>query len=319
MYAGAAFVGIVEGFTPGGPDFSTVPGFTALGLVPLILLFGHRAPRRAFAGLGLLGVALIADAMATTHGYGDGATLYMWPALWVARFHGRRATALVVIGIGLAHAVALVQMPPGVGYFDRWLDVMVSVCIVAAVVRVLTERNDRLVHTLHAEARNDPLTGLLNRRGFDERMTAELARASRSAENIAVVTFDIDRFKQINDTAGHEAGDHVLVRVGATLREHARAADVVARVGGEEFAVVLPGCTGGEAAAVAERIRKQLAGAPPAGVPAATVSAGVAAARAPADLSRLLRASDAALYAAKQAGRNRVALAPALSAEATAA
>jgi predicted signal transduction protein with EAL and GGDEF domain len=125
MYAGAAFVGIVEGFTPGGPDFSTVPGFTALGLVPLILMLGHRVPRRAFAGLGLLGVALIADAMA-------------------------------------------------------WLDVMVSVCIVATVVRVLTERNDHLVHTLLMEARNDPLTGLLNRRGFDERIAAELVRARRS-------------------------------------------------------------------------------------------------------------------------------------------
>ena len=165
MFAGAAFVGIVEGFTPGGPHFSTVPGFSALALVPVILVLGPHVPRRALAGLGLLGVAMIADALATTHGYGDGAVLYMWPVLWVARFYGRRATAVVVFGIAVAHAYALTQMPPGVGYFDRWLDVMVSVCIVGAVVRVLTERNDLLVAGLHAEARIDPLTGLLNRAG----------------------------------------------------------------------------------------------------------------------------------------------------------
>ncbi|HSD01435.1 MAG TPA: GGDEF domain-containing protein [Gaiellales bacterium] len=309
MYAGAAFVGIVEGFTPGGPDFSTVPGFTALGLVPLILIFGHRVPRRAVSGLGLLGVVMIADAIATTHGYGDGAVLYMWPALWVARFHGRRATILVVVGIGVAHAVALTAMPPGVGYFDRWLDVMVSVCIVAAVVRVLTERNDHLVAKLVAGARIDPLTGLLNRRGFDERLEAEQIRARRSPRPLAIVSFDIDHFKRINDAAGHEAGDHVLTRVAALLREHARAGDLVARVGGEEFVVVLPQSDAAGGTAFAERIRICVTTDPPAGVPAATVSAGVAAAHAPSALAELLRASDVALYEAKQAGRNRVVVA----------
>ena len=308
MYAGAAFVGIVEGFTPGGPDFSTVPGFAALGLVPLILIFGHRVPRRALSGLGLLGVVMIADAIATTHGYGDGAVLYMWPALWVARFHGRRATILVVVGIGVAHAVALTQMPPGVGYFDRWLDVMVSVCIVAAVVRVLTERNDHLVAKLVAEARIDPLTGLLNRRGFDERVEAELARSRRSARPLAIVLFDIDHFKQVNDTAGHAAGDRVLVYLGAMLREHARAGDLVARIGGEEFAVVLPDCGFGDAEGFAERIRV-LMNVPRTAVATATVSAGVTAAHSPADLASLLRAADRALYEAKQAGRNRVVVA----------
>ena len=306
MFAGAAFVGIVEGFTPGGPHFSTVPGFAALALVPVILVLGPHVPRRALAGLGLLGVAMIADALATTHGYGDGAVLYMWPVLWVARFYGRRATAVVVFGIAVAHAYALTQMPPGVGYFDRWLDVMVSVCIVGAVVRVLTERNDLLVAGLHAEARIDPLTGLLNRRGFDERVQSELARARRAGDSLAVVSFDIDHFKRINDRAGHEAGDRVLIRVGAALRDHVRASDLVARIGGEEFVTLMPECDAAEAQRFAERIRAVLESEPPAGVPSATVSAGVAAAVAPPDLLPLLRASDAALYAAKSAGRNRV-------------
>ena len=241
------------------------------------------------------------------------------PRCGSARFHGRTATVLVVAGIAVAHAVALTQMPPGVGYFDRWLDVMVSVCIVAAVVRVLTERNDHLVGRLLAEARNDPLTGLLNRRGFGERIEAEQARARRSPRPLAIVSFDIDHFKRINDAAGHEAGDHVLVRVAAVLREHARAGDLVARIGGEEFVVVLPQSDAAGAAAFAERIRTHLATDPPAGVPAATVSAGVAAAQAASKPAELLRASDAALYEAKQAGRNRVVVASAPAVERPAA
>ena len=126
MFAGRRSSGC-RGVHAGGPRFSTVPGFATLALVPVILVLGPHVPRRALAGLGLLGVAMIADALATTHGYGDGAVVYMWPVLWVARVYGRRATAVVVFGIAVAHAYALTQMPPGVGYFDRWLDVMVSV------------------------------------------------------------------------------------------------------------------------------------------------------------------------------------------------
>jgi diguanylate cyclase (GGDEF)-like protein len=296
-----------------------VPGFAALALVPLLLVIGPRVPVRYLVALGPLGVVMIADALATTHGYGDGAVLYMWPVLWVGRFYGRRATGLTVVGIAAAHAYALTAMPPGVGYFDRWLDVMVSVCIVAAVIRVLTERNDGLVAGLLAEARIDPLTGLLNRRGFDERVHSELARAGRARRRMAVVSFDIDHFKRVNDEAGHEAGDRVLVRVGQVLRAHARATDVVARVGGEEFVTLLPECDAAGAARFAERIRALLAARPPVGTPSATVSAGVAAGTEVVDLTSLLRGSDAALYAAKRAGRNRVEVAAGPAASRTAA
>jgi diguanylate cyclase (GGDEF)-like protein len=306
MFAAAAFLGIVEGFTPGGPHFSPLPGFAAFGLVPLILVLGHRVPQRALAGLGLLGVAMIADALATTHGYGDGAVLYVWPVLWVARFYGRGPTVLIVAGIAVAHGYSLSQMPPGVGYFDRWLDVMVSVCIVAAVVRVLTERNDNLVAGLLAEARVDSLTGLLNRRGFDERVPAELARVRRAGSSVAVVSFDVDHFSGSTTGPGTRPATTCSSRVGATLRDHARASDLVARVGGEEFVTLMPGCDAVEARGFAERIRVVMESEPPAGTPPATVSAGVAAATAPSDLLPLLRASDAALYAAKRAGRNRV-------------
>lgn len=312
IYAGAFLVGLIETVIPGGPVISLVPGIAALILIPVTLLAGPRVPRWALGGLGMLGTVLIAYAVATTTGFGDAAVLYMWPVLWMSYFFGRGGTALIVAWVGLAHAAALVALPPGAGNVDRWVDVVASVLVVGVVVRFLAERNERLVSELVAEARVDPLTGLLNRRGFAERMEVEVARARREAYPLAVIALDLDHFKRVNDAHGHEVGDRVLNWVGSVLSEHARGGDVVARAGGEEFVVSLPRADAAEARAVAERIRRAIA-APSAGRGchgisaelAVTISAGVAVSSGPLHVDDLLEAADRALYSAKDGGRNR--------------
>jgi diguanylate cyclase (GGDEF)-like protein len=307
IYAGAVVEGLVETAIPGGPEFSLLPGFAALAIAPLTALFGPRLSRRTLVLLGPLGVALIAFAVATTQGASDGAVMYMWPVLWTAAFYGRRATIAIVVCIAVAHGIALAAMPPGLGNVDRWVDVVVSVSVVGAVVRALAARNERLVSDLKAEARVDALTGLLNRRGFEERLAVETGRAARDGSRVAIVAFDLDHFKCVNDERGHEAGDRTLVALGGVIREHARVGDLTARWGGEEFVVVMPGADVEAATALAERVRAALA-ATDMGV---TASAGVGAAEAPFDPRALMASADAALYEAKRAGRDRTGVAAA--------
>ena len=182
---------------------------------------------------------------------------------------------------------------------------MVSVSIVAAVVQVLATRNAALLARTTAEARIDPLTGLLNRRGFNELAHRYLARAEREDSSIAVAAFDVDHFKVVNDEWGHEIGDRVLSQLATVLVAISRDMDLVARAGGEEFVVLLPGSDAEHADAFTQRVRSALAAVDDADVPAVRVSAGVAAAISPTSIEALLRDADQALYSAKRAGRDR--------------
>jgi diguanylate cyclase (GGDEF)-like protein len=157
-------------------------------------------------------------------------------------------------------------------------------------------------------ARTDGLTGLNNRRYFFEVAAHEWAVAQRYGLPLALMLFDIDRFKQINDTVGHQMGDEILRRVARAAAERLRAADVVARYGGEEFIVLLPGSTAQQAAVAAESIREAVAadrvetgGA----CLVATISVGLAEALPDQDtLEQLIRRADRAMYRAKAKGRN---------------
>ena len=170
-----------------------------------------------------------------------------------------------------------------------------------------------LAHVLRAQglADTDPLTGAYNRRTFGELAERELSRARRGRTPVSLLSLDLDRFKRVNDTYGHAAGDEVLASVAALVRSCLRKEDLLARYGGEEFVVLLPGVGQPAAAALAERIRTGLeracvrAGDHDVRI---TASIGVATERGesmPA-LDAMLRGADAALYAAKREGRNRV-------------
>jgi diguanylate cyclase (GGDEF)-like protein len=322
IYAGAAIAGLIEALIPGGQEFSLLPALAALALAALIAAVGPRVPRLALSGLGPLGVAMIAATMANTVGYSDAAVLYMWPAVWTAFFFGTGGTAFIVAWIGVCHAAALMALPQVQANADRWFDVVLAVLVVAGVVRTLARRNERLVDKLVDEARVDPLTGLLNRRGLEERMQAEISRAAREGTPLGAVALDLDHFKDVNDTHGHELGDRVLVWLGALLKEQARGVDVAARVGGEEFVVLLPRADHDAAATFAERVRRAVASAGPesgrgrmglADSLRLTVSAGVAAAEGVIDGHALLAAADQALYAAKHSGRNRTVVGPSVA------
>jgi diguanylate cyclase (GGDEF)-like protein len=155
----------------------------------------------------------------------------------------------------------------------------------------------------------DPLSGLANRRGFDDALASEAARSLRYGRPLSLVVADLDDFKGVNDTHGHAAGDEVIRRVARVLSDNARAADLVARYGGEEFAVLLPETGAREALRLAERMRAAVA---EISVPAAarpiTASFGVATLDAGVSPAALLSAADEALYEAKAAGRNRAVL-----------
>jgi diguanylate cyclase (GGDEF)-like protein len=304
MYGGAALDGAVEGFLPGDPSFAIAPVIGSFVVVALLVAFGERVPRAALALLGPIGVVMIADALSATPGAGDGAVLYMWPVLWSAFFFGRRGAVSIVLCVGAAHAVTLLALPASSSYPGRWIDVMVSVSVVAVVILTLVRHNDELLDRLVDEARTDALTGLLNRRGFDERASLELARARREGGPLAAVVFDIDYFKRVNDEWGHEVGDRVLARTGELLASESREFDVVARFGGEEFVVLLPGQDGAQAEAFAERVRHKLA-TDSASLPRIRLSAGILATSEPHSIETMLQEADSALYNAKRSGRDR--------------
>lgn len=158
---------------------------------------------------------------------------------------------------------------------------------------------------------SDPLTGVPNRRAFDQALRTEWRRCTRAVEPLSVLMIDIDDFKGFNDTFGHLVGDEALISVARALsRSLHRAGDVLARFGGEEFAVVLPGLDATGAMAVAERLVQAAHSVTVRQAPGHAMSVSVGAATwAPGDPARkavaLLAEADAALYAAKAAGKNR--------------
>lgn len=164
------------------------------------------------------------------------------------------------------------------------------------------------------EASHDPLTGLANRRHAGEHLYGACADADRRGEPLSVLMLDLDHFKHVNDRWGHAGGDCVLAAAAGLLRRELRAADLAARIGGEEFLAVLPACGPGDAMAIAERIRLAIGTARiavPGGEATVSISVGVASRRPGEAPDDLLARADAALYLAKERGRDRsVAAAP---------
>ncbi len=172
--------------------------------------------------------------------------------------------------------------------------------------RALEKARDRIAKM----ARTDELTRLPNRRAFNTELERDVSRAHRHDQPLSLAIADLDRFKGINDTYGHDVGDEVLKSFGKVLREECRAEDVPARWGGEEFVVLMPDTTAEDAANLSERIRSRFAELPHEGIDrVVTASFGVAGLRGSEEGADLLRAADAALYRAKESGRDRVVIA----------
>lgn len=184
------------------------------------------------------------------------------------------------------------------------LSTMVRIKFLQDELKGRMEELDRLAST-------DPLTGLYNRRMFFRRMDEEVARAGRTASPMCLIYIDLDHFKNINDTYGHAAGDTVLQQVSRTMNRILRRGDVLGRIGGEEFLILLPDTTGVAGRRIAERLRQRVEHATIFHSDrklSVTVSAGVFSASDPVGLSidDMVRVADQALYEAKDTGRNKV-------------
>ncbi len=189
-----------------------------------------------------------------------------------------------------------------------------------AIVRQQVVLAEQRIEHLKAElelvnklVREDQLTGALNRRGLDDALEREAARADRGGTSLCIALIDIDNFKKINDAFGHQVGDIVLVHLVAIIRETIRANDLIGRYGGEEFLLLLPDSRIDVATAVMARLRRELAGKPISWGKQqllVTFSAGVAT-RAPDEaIEALIHRADQALYEAKRVGKDRVIVAP---------
>ena len=327
LFVGGAALTALGTVLPHSPEleeggFLVLAGVQLLVAVLVVTVVPRLASRRWVPGA--IVVAAIAGVSAAVYLNGErlgGAPgfnefFYVWPAFYFGYFFSQRGIAAsLVLMAGAYGAVVLAIGGDSAEQFTRWI-VTVSVTTGAAVALHGLRRNiDGLLAQLRDTARTDVLTGLLNRRGFDERLALELERSRRTGEPLALVLGDLDRFKSLNDRFGHGAGDTALVCVGQTLTAGCRVIDTVARIGGEEFALLIPGSDAAGALLAAERLRKSLSGIVDGDGRPLTISLGVVDLPANGEtVQELLYAADRALYRAKSLGRDRTVVSDAVPA-----
>jgi diguanylate cyclase (GGDEF)-like protein len=247
-------------------------------------------------------------------------TLYILPIVYVAWIMSRRWVVLVAVLASLTWTAAellddtdvspMVSVINEAAVLSTFLLIGLALSTVRGKQLRLEEANRRIEELLAAErhdARTDPLTGLPNRREFEERLRLEIARCRRDGKPLCLLYLDLDNFKQVNDRHGHGRGDHVLAAMGAALRRVVRESDIPARLGGDEFAVLLWQAEQRGAAIAGERVLKALGK-----VASEYADCGLGASvgvawfeRPPADPEDALDEADAAMYEAKET-RNRV-------------
>jgi diguanylate cyclase (GGDEF)-like protein len=279
-----------------------------------ISLVGSRrwgmGPLYVIVALGVLAVTRAAYYSHDPSGFYS--LFYVWIGLFVVFFFPRPIAVLYLVGVALAYAVLLAVEDQNAA-LARWVTTIGTIVLAAFLIDSLVGRVRRMAHesaaiareraelmaTLAEVARTDELTGLANRRAWDESLDRELARAKRESTPLSIAIIDLDRFKNYNDDHGHQAGDRLLKQLAAAWRQELRATDILARYGGEEFALALPGCDVMDATGLVERLR--------ATTPSAqTVSAGLAVWDGEESAEALFGRADRALYAAKEGGRDRI-------------
>jgi diguanylate cyclase (GGDEF)-like protein len=231
---------------------------------------------------------------------------------WIGLCGTRRQLWCMLAAITILFVVPLIAGGPADHQPGAWRAAVLFIAVSgligatgqALVARVREQQldRDRLLAQLHDLAHTDPLTELPNRRAWELELERALAHAGRNGESLSLAVLDIDNFKDINDRRGHAEGDSLLIDTARRWSEVLRADDVLARIGGDEFALLMPTCAEQDAAAVLARIRTSTP------VPY-SCSVGLAAWDGAETGERLLQRADAALYDAKRSGRDRVAAA----------
>jgi diguanylate cyclase (GGDEF)-like protein len=257
----------------------------------------------------------------TLLGWNSGFQFYLIPLVPFVMFNDRAgkktvigASIVVLAAFLLLHALAPSGTTLGAGLaLFRYVNLVVPLCMLGLLSYYFRLASESVEQKMTEMAQTDPLTGLFNRRQMSLRLQEEVARYKRTGTDFSVIIADIDHFKSINDSYGHDVGDRVLGRVALLFAEALRGGDAVARWGGEEFLVLLPGAHISAAQDVAQRLRlaaeARLGDVEGLGAPL-TVTFGVATFAATPSLERCLKAADEALYRGKAEGRNRVVSAP---------
>jgi diguanylate cyclase (GGDEF)-like protein len=226
------------------------------------------------------------------------APLLLLPLFWLSLYGSRKQLLVGFLVVGGAYAITRW----GESYEPDQLKFVAMACLTLPVVcftaqeLVMTVRSQ--ARELEALAHRDELTGAANRREWDAALPREIARATRHKRPLAIALLDLDEFKELNDEHGHQAGDLVLKESVAAWRDHLRGGDILARIGGDEFAVLLPECDPSAAEEIVERLRRSTAR-------GLTVSVGVACWAGQEEAAELILRADRALYQAKEGGRNR--------------
>jgi diguanylate cyclase (GGDEF)-like protein/putative nucleotidyltransferase with HDIG domain len=245
--------------------------------------------------------------------------LYLWIFLYSAYFFTTRESVVQIVYLAVGFGALLLVRCSIDKAAAWWLVGMGTMGVAALVIRTIRARVEGLIAQLFDAARTDPLTGLANRHGFRELLDLELARARRRDGRLTVIVGDLDHFKEVNDRSGQKVGNLALQRVARLLERGKREVDAVARVGGEEFALVLPDTDEHGAFVIGERLRSELREEFRGDSVPVTVSFGVASyPRDGQTAAALLRATDEALQAGKWSGGNRTMLhSPAMRAAST--
>ena len=257
------------------------------------LVAGRRLPRWVLhvdAGLATA-VASVLAAIGTTN-HVPFADLYVWVALFAALYFGPPAAVAHIAAAGVAYAVVLIFGPQVADPWAAWLAVFGTVAVATAIMI-------GLVSVLRLAAREAPLTGLANRRAWDDCFEDEMERSRRTGSPLSVAMFDLDGFKVINDTSGHDAGDRLLQELAQAWQAAVRGGgDFLARLGGDEFGLLAPGSDETGIRRLATRLGDALPD-------AVTASVGVATWDRTENASDLLRRADRAMYQDKQRRQQR--------------
>jgi diguanylate cyclase (GGDEF)-like protein len=284
----------------------------------LLLIAGYdQIPMWGFKAF-LFGFTLIVSGMIFYSGKSASpyAFFYVWAALYALYFFSAAEAARHVLFMGFCYAGVLVAhhwTGNTIGEFAvamedsaaQWTIAFGTLVVATALFGLLKDHLDGLIERLTDAARTDPLTGLLNRRGLEEVFEQEAERARRLERPLTLLVGDLDRFKLLNDRLGHPAGDRALELMGEALTAGVRRIDRVGRMGGEEFALILPETAEHEGYILAERLRARIRENFAADVFPLTISFGVASYPTHgATTSALLKAADQALYTAKEFGRD---------------
>lgn len=316
MIAGCALAAITVALPPAArhSDALVLVFGGIAGAIGVTMLINRRRPVPEW----VLGVAVafgtVLITLATYEGGPDTGTadnemLYVWVSIYSFYFFAVWHAVIQLGIVGAAYAALLTSegLAPG-DWGTRWIVTVGTLAIGGAIVYRLRDSVERLVRELTDRARVDSLTGLLNRHALEERAAVEFARSRREGRPVALLVCDVDDFKTINDTLGHPAGDQVLRRVAEVLVRETRQIDAVARVGGDEFTLLLPGAGAEDAIATASRLRLAIRRSASAAHLRMTASLGVAVGPHEGDsLDELWQAADRAMYEAKRGGGDAVA------------